>query len=161
MREWAQSGPSLSRGLSKDFLPLAQIDQFSKRQHLRPPANLRYLLWKCGRGATLRRSLPQKKMSITGDQPGCADPLSFELQEGPAIFPAPQNIESARPRADIFTASSEGPFIAITGHTATRRKSKIGCTEISLEPAQISLGILRISGSPQRGTVSGSFPYIR
>ncbi len=28
-----------------------------------------------------------------------------------------------------------------------------------LESVQISLGILRISGQPQRGTVSGSFPY--
>ncbi len=153
MREWAQSGPSLSRGLSKDFLPLAQIDQFSKRQHLSPPSTpfahhledtvlAQHAQQMADRlptgpatahkpevfalevrpGRNVASIVASKKMSRTGDQSDCADPLSFELQEGPAIFPAPQNIESARPRADIFTASSEGPFIAITGHTAARRR---------------------------------------
>ena len=49
-------------------------------------------------GRNVASIVSSKKMSRTGDQSGCADPLSFELQEGPAIFPAPQNIESARPR---------------------------------------------------------------
>ncbi len=140
VREWAKSGPSLSRGLSKDFLPLAQIDQFSKRQHLRPPANLRYLLWKCGRGATLRRTLHRKKCRELATSRAALTRYRLSSRKDPPFFPAPQNIESARPRADIFTASSEGPFIAITGHTATRRKSKIGCTESNRFPYPSEVG---------------------
>ncbi len=60
---------------------------------------------------------------------------------------------------DVQRPASPGPLLAISGHTATRRKSKIGCTEISLEPVQISLGIVRISGSPQKGTEKGSLPH--
>ncbi len=127
VREWAKSGPSLSRGLSKDFLPLAQIDQFSKRQHLRPPSTPfahhledtvlaqhaqqmadglptgpattrkpEVLALEVRPGRNVASIVASKKMSGTGDQSDCADPLSFELQEGPAIFPAPQNIESSR-----------------------------------------------------------------
>ncbi len=156
MREWAKSGPSLSRGLSKDFLPLAQIDQFSKRQHVRPPSTPfahhledtvlaqhaqqmadglstgpatarkpEVLALEVRPGRNVASIVASKKMSRTGDQSDCADPLSFELQEGPAILPAPQNIESARPRADILTASSEGPFIAITGRKDECQKSEI------------------------------------
>ena len=64
-----------------------------------------------------------------------------------------------RPRADILTAGSEGPLVAISGHRATTvrspKSSEIGCAEIPLEPVQISLGIMRISGWPQRGTRIG------
>ncbi len=54
-------------------------------------------------------------------------------------------------------------LLAISGHRATSvsspKSSKIGCTEIPIEPVQISLGILRISGSPQNGTEKDSLPY--
>ena len=34
-----------------------------------------------------------------------------------------------------------------------------GCSEIPLESIRISLGILRVSGWPQKGAEKGSFPY--
>ncbi len=41
------------------------------------------------------------------------------------------------------------------------KSSQIGCPEIPLESFPIGLGLLRISGQPQKGTEKGSFGYIR
>ncbi len=68
-------------------------------------------------------------------------------------------------KADVNQGVAECPLIAISGHTATRvrspNSSKIGCTEIPLESVRISLGVLRISGQPQRGTENSLFPCTR
>ncbi len=65
-------------------------------------------------------------------------------------------------RAGSLAYPMECLFVAISGHSATRvrspNSSEIGCTEIPLESVQISLGVLRISGQPQRGTENSLFP---
>ncbi len=64
-----------------------------------------------------------------------------------------------RPRAEVANQGLELPLLAISGHSATRRKFKFGCRAITLDAVQISLGILRISGQLRRGTEKGSFAY--
>ncbi len=75
---------------------------------------------------------------------------------------APISISAFGGKADVNHCVGECPFIAISGHSATRvispNSSKIGCTEIPLESVRISLGVLRISGQPQRGTENSLFP---
>ncbi len=56
-----------------------------------------------------------------------------------------------------------GPQMSANSHNRTYsdpQEVQNRLYENPLESVQISLGILRISGSPQKGTEKGSFPYI-
>ncbi len=66
-------------------------------------------------------------------------------------------------KADVIQGVGECPLLAISRHKDEGLKSKNFQNRgygVVLESVQISLGILRISGQPQRGTENGSFPYM-
>ncbi len=71
-------------------------------------------------------------------------------------------MSALRGEADEDQRPSELPLIAISGPKDECQKSQTFQNRLHgnlLESVQISLGILRISGSPQKGTEKGSFPY--
>ncbi len=125
---------------------------------LHPPPGQR--LARCGRSVQTRQIVPNVRL---GSFPDIRRNHRLRLHLA-AKRTSALEMSAYCLKADALDHTAELRFLAISGHRATRVRSResseIGCTEIPLESVQISLGILRISGSPQKGTEKGSFPYI-